>query len=183
MHWSYYSLIKPSKCFHYANCEPYSNASWYNIINYGSYCSHRDTCEHWNENVIILMKFSSLAAPKVVKMTTFSAASDENFVKMMTFPFQWRFIIDHTAAELQETPATSASRASYEKNNIVLQRKSHLLARVSCGGRLDELRQRAIVVICSLILSTSRSVSGQLARNVDTTQLRETISRSGLPIK
>ena len=34
------------------------------------------------------MKFSSLAAPKVVKMTTFSAASDENFVKMTTFPFQ-----------------------------------------------------------------------------------------------
>ena len=34
------------------------------------------------------MKFSSLAALKVVKMTTSSAASDENFVKMTTFPFQ-----------------------------------------------------------------------------------------------
>ena len=45
--------------------------------------------EHWNENVIILMKFSSPAASQIVKMTTFSAASDENFVKMMTFPFQW----------------------------------------------------------------------------------------------
>ena len=34
------------------------------------------------------MKSSSLAALKVVKMTTFSAASDENFIKMTTFPFQ-----------------------------------------------------------------------------------------------
>ena len=46
--------------------------------------------QHWNENVVILMKFSSLAAPKVVILTTFGAASDEDFVKMKTFPFQWR---------------------------------------------------------------------------------------------
>ena len=44
---------------------------------------------HWNGNVIILMKFSSLAALKVVILTTFGAASDENFIKMMTFSFQW----------------------------------------------------------------------------------------------
>ena len=44
---------------------------------------------HWNGNVFILMKFSSLAALKVVRMTTSSAASDENFVKMTTFSFQW----------------------------------------------------------------------------------------------
>ena len=43
---------------------------------------------HWNENVFILMKSSSLAVPKVVKMTTFGAASDETFIKMMTFSFQ-----------------------------------------------------------------------------------------------
>ena len=43
---------------------------------------------HWNENVVILMKFSSLAALEVVILTTFSAASDENFIKMKTFPFQ-----------------------------------------------------------------------------------------------
>ena len=42
-------------------------------------------CYHSNRNVI-LIKFSSLPALKVVKMTTFSAASDENFIKMMTFP-------------------------------------------------------------------------------------------------
>ena len=32
------------------------------------------------------MKFSSLAALEVVKMTTSSVAIDENLVKMMTFP-------------------------------------------------------------------------------------------------
>ena len=42
----------------------------------------------WNGNVIIiLMKFSSLAAPEVVKMTTSGAASNKNLVKMITFPF------------------------------------------------------------------------------------------------
>ena len=43
---------------------------------------------HWNGSVIILMKFSSLAALEVVKMTTSSAASDENFIKM-TFSFHF----------------------------------------------------------------------------------------------
>ena len=35
------------------------------------------------------MKISSLAAMKVVILTTFGTASDENFVKMMTISFQW----------------------------------------------------------------------------------------------
>ena len=35
-----------------------------------------------------LMKVSSLAAPKVVILTTFGAASDEDFIKMKTFSFQ-----------------------------------------------------------------------------------------------
>ena len=43
---------------------------------------------HWNGNVVILMKFSSLAALEVVILTTSGAASDENFVKMTTFSFQ-----------------------------------------------------------------------------------------------
>ena len=34
------------------------------------------------------MKFSSLVALKVVKVTTFSATGDENAIKMTTFPFQ-----------------------------------------------------------------------------------------------
>ena len=44
--------------------------------------------KHWNEYVIILTKFLSLAAPEVVKMTSSNTASDENFIKM-TFPFIW----------------------------------------------------------------------------------------------
>ena len=44
--------------------------------------------QHLNGNVVILMAFSSLVALKVVKVTTFSATSDENFIKMMTFLFQ-----------------------------------------------------------------------------------------------
>ena len=39
---------------------------------------------YWNGNAIIL-KLSSLAAVQVVKMTIFSAFSNENFIKM-TFP-------------------------------------------------------------------------------------------------
>ena len=34
------------------------------------------------------MKSSSLATLKVVKMTIFSAAGDENFIKIITFLFQ-----------------------------------------------------------------------------------------------
>ena len=44
--------------------------------------------QHWNGNMI-LMKFSSLAALKVVSLITFCAASDEDFVKMTMFWFQW----------------------------------------------------------------------------------------------
>ena len=42
---------------------------------------------HWNKNVVILTKFSSLTALEVVILTTSSAASDDNFIKMKTFPF------------------------------------------------------------------------------------------------
>ena len=38
--------------------------------------------------VIILTKFSSLAPQEVVNSTTYSAVSDDNFVKMKIFPFQ-----------------------------------------------------------------------------------------------
>ena len=61
----------------------------YASVNWVSIGSDTDLAPmHWNGNVVILMKFSSLAALKVVKMTTSSAANDENFIKMMTFPFQ-----------------------------------------------------------------------------------------------
>ena len=41
--------------------------------------------QHRNKNVVILAKFSSMAALEVVILTTSSAASDENLVKMMAF--------------------------------------------------------------------------------------------------
>ena len=40
---------------------------------------------YWKGNAIIWMKLSSQAAVQIVKMTIFSAFSDENFIKM-TFP-------------------------------------------------------------------------------------------------
>ena len=43
---------------------------------------------NWNGNVVILTIFSSLAAPKVVKMTIFGVTSDENFNEIILFPFQ-----------------------------------------------------------------------------------------------
>ena len=43
---------------------------------------------HWNRNIVILKKFSSLAALEVVILTTTNAGGDENFIKMVTFPFQ-----------------------------------------------------------------------------------------------
>ena len=42
---------------------------------------------HWNENVVIFMKYSPLAALEVVKMIASIAASDENLIKMMIFRF------------------------------------------------------------------------------------------------
>ena len=51
-----------------------------------------DMGKHWNKNVVILTKFSSLAALEVVILTTSSAASDEHFIKMKTFPFQWSWL-------------------------------------------------------------------------------------------
>ena len=41
---------------------------------------------HWHENAILLMKFLSLAALEVVILTTSSAASNENLIKMKMFP-------------------------------------------------------------------------------------------------
>ena len=75
--WSWYKLmVKPYQLPHLCNNITHSFYTYFWVL-------------HWNKNVFILMKSSSLAAPKVVKMTTFGAASDENFIKMMTFSFQW----------------------------------------------------------------------------------------------
>ena len=50
--------------------------------------SHRyDETEQWNGNVVILIKYSS---PEVVisEAVVFDAVSDENLMKMLTFPLQ-----------------------------------------------------------------------------------------------
>ena len=42
-------------------------------------------------NVVILTKFSSLVTPKIVILTTFGEASNQNFAKTTTLPFQcWK---------------------------------------------------------------------------------------------
>ena len=41
-----------------------------------------------HDKLLILVKFAPLAAPEVDNLQ--SAASDENFIKMMTFQFRWR---------------------------------------------------------------------------------------------
>ena len=64
-------------------------------------------CTHWNGNDI-LTKFSSLAAPEVVEMTT-SGASDENFVKMIIFSAQIQKNIFHSLISQSITCVPSES--------------------------------------------------------------------------
>ena len=45
---------------------------------------------HWNQKVVILTTFLSLAAPEVVILTSSGATSDEKVVNMTTFCFQWQ---------------------------------------------------------------------------------------------
>ena len=59
-----------------------------------------DNALHWNGNVVILMKFSSLAASEVVSLTTYDAISDENFAKTITFPFQCMSCLHTSTPEL-----------------------------------------------------------------------------------
>ena len=56
-------------------------------IPYNVHCFWRN--KHWNGNVIILIKFSSLDAPEFVVLTTSGASNNEKFIKMMTYMFQW----------------------------------------------------------------------------------------------
>ena len=57
----------------------------------------------WTGNDVILTTFLSMAAPKVVKMTTFGAASDKSVVKITKFRCQW-FSVSITEIPLEETP-------------------------------------------------------------------------------
>ena len=67
--------------------------SWDRGSNYGdctTYNTDTMSLRCGNKNVVILTKFSSLAALEVVILATYGAASDENFIKMETFSFQCR---------------------------------------------------------------------------------------------
>ena len=65
-------------------CISKHSKEWTMCINHRIYCI---MYQYWNWNVIILMKFSSLAVLEVVILTTSSAANDDIFIKM-TFLFQ-----------------------------------------------------------------------------------------------
>ena len=43
---------------------------------------------HWKINFAIFTKFSSLAVLEDIRRTISGAANDENFLQIMTFPFQ-----------------------------------------------------------------------------------------------
>ena len=51
------------------------------------------------ENAVIFIEFPSLAMVDIVKMTTYSAATDGNFIKMTTFRFHWRYQVNHRQSD------------------------------------------------------------------------------------
>ena len=71
------ALELPLSCTNPSYCEPYQ-------------CSNPPETQHfyWNENIIILKKFSSLGVLEVVILTTSRATSDQNLIQMKTFLFQ-----------------------------------------------------------------------------------------------
>ena len=80
-----------SWCIHFLNHTYHNFPAWISVIfvmtlvKWFSQISFIWT--HWKRNVI-LMKFLSLATPEVVKMTTFGATTDKNFIKITAFLFQ-----------------------------------------------------------------------------------------------
>ena len=81
--------------------------------------------QHWNGNVVILMAFSSLVALKVVTLTTFSATSDENFIKMMTFLFHWKAISKQHCYGIQKQhrPSTKAILTQHKSDTDPVQKR------------------------------------------------------------
>ena len=77
---------------------------------------------HWNENVI-LTKFYSLAVLEVFIVTTSNAASDENFFKMKTFPFQWT---SKQTLRLEEVSDTGPGFMMTSSNGNIFRVTGHL---------------------------------------------------------
>ena len=71
---------------------PFCDTISINIYSYK--CPRSLLILNWNGNNVILIKFLSLAALKVVTLTTSTACRDENFIKMMTFLFQCRTLLN-----------------------------------------------------------------------------------------
>ena len=90
LHWWSLVAILEYSCFSTKMCATEFNSLFEFKHTFKSKRQDQFHHEHWNGDIVILMKFSSPAALEVVKMTTSSAAGDENIVKMTTFSFQWR---------------------------------------------------------------------------------------------
>ena len=75
-----------------------------------------------NENVVILTKFSSLAAMKVVQITTFSAHNDGNFIQIAIFTFKWQIsmlwlmIVSKNSSRHNHQPIRSHVRQTFLMN-------------------------------------------------------------------
>ena len=79
---------------------PDNNSLWNNVFG------------HWNRNVVILTKFSSLAAPEVVILTTSVAASDENFIKLTNISVSLGVLALSNATKLMPLKVIRAVRVS-----------------------------------------------------------------------
>ena len=76
---------------------------------------------------IILMTFSSSTAHKDIKMTTSGAPNDENVIKVMMFPFQWRSPPSRSRerrVEIEETTLTAITHGYYYENPTKLAGKN-----------------------------------------------------------
>ena len=95
-------------------------------MNYAHYSLLVLYAHHWNGHVI-LMKFSWLATLDIVVLTTFNAVSEKDFIKMMTFLFQWCdacFVAFQASISsihsLQDYRKTSNIRRTNQKASMIL---------------------------------------------------------------
>ena len=102
------------------------------------------------------MKFSSLAALEVVILTTFSAASDENFIKMKTFPFQCPELHKFNFAILAHTYLNSRNGIIWSFPRLIAKHHKHNIIRgVTIIAKLYFIQIITVYcVICLLVFLT-----------------------------
>ena len=96
-------------------------------------CIYQAGIIHWNRNAVIwILKNPSLAALEIVILTNFSAANDDNFIKIMTFQFQcslcwniypytWKFIWDtYMYCNSHSEPVSSACHMIIWINHAII---------------------------------------------------------------